>query len=122
MAVPAAVRAGDRARILDLRGRARREAGRRADRPVRAAMSAAETLREARADDVAGMHRVRPLVRENPLRAAIVAEADYLPYLHDQARGSVIETDGGVRGFAIGGRRDGNGWALACQRGGGGRG
>ena len=85
-------------------------------------MSATETLREARADDVAGMHRVRLLVRENPLRSAIVAEADYLPYLHDHGRGWVIEVDGGVRAFAIGDRRDGNIWALFVEPGYEGRG
>ena len=69
-------------------------------------------LRRALAADVPAMHRVRLAVRENPLRSAIVTEADYLPYLEQYGRAWVVEQAGDVLAFAIGDRRDGNIWAL----------
>jgi hypothetical protein len=62
------------------------------------------------------MHRVRLAVRENPLRSAIVTEADYLPYLEAHGRGWVIEADGEVAAFAIGDARDGNIWRCSWRR------
>ena len=75
-------------------------------------MSEDAVLRQAHAADVPAMHRVRLAVRENPLRSAIVTEADYAPYLERHGRGWLIEAGGEVRAFAIGDRRDGNIWAL----------
>ena len=85
-------------------------------------MSAPAVLRQAHAADVAAMHRVRLAVRENPLRSAIVTEADYVPYLERHGRGWLVEADGAVQGFAIGDRRDGNIWALFVAPGAEGRG
>ena len=69
-------------------------------------------LRQAHAGDVAAMHRVRLAVRENPLPAGRVSEADYLPYLESHGRGWLVEERGEVVAFAVGDARDGNIWAL----------
>lgn len=68
-------------------------------------------LREARRDDIPGMHRVRLAVTENRLTSG-VSEADYVPAIESAGRGWVVEVDGRVVGFVVGNATDGNIWAL----------
>jgi GNAT superfamily N-acetyltransferase len=70
------------------------------------------SLRQARQEDIAGMHRVRLAVRENVLRSSVITEAHYLPAIKATGRGWVVEVDGRVVGFAIGNAETGNIWAL----------
>ena len=69
-------------------------------------------LRQARREDIAGMHRVRLAVRENRLRSSVITEEHYLPAIESTGRGWVVEVDGQVVGFAIGNADTGNIWAL----------
>ena len=69
-------------------------------------------LRQARREDIAGMHRVRLAVRENVLRSTVITEEHYLPAIEATGRGWVVEVDGCVVGFAIGNADTGNIWAL----------
>jgi GNAT superfamily N-acetyltransferase len=68
-------------------------------------------LREARREDIPGMHSVRTSVRENRLTSRI-SESDYIPAIEIHGKGWVIEDEGEVVGFAVGDARDGNIWAL----------
>jgi hypothetical protein len=70
------------------------------------------TLRQAKREDVPGMHRVRMAVRENRLRTSVVAEEHYVPAIETVGRGWVVEVDGTIVGFAIGNGETGNIWAL----------
>jgi GNAT superfamily N-acetyltransferase len=69
-------------------------------------------LREARAGDIAGMHRVRLAVRENRLTSSVITEADYVAMIEEHGRGWVVEEAHEIVGFAVGDARDGNIWAL----------
>jgi GNAT superfamily N-acetyltransferase len=69
-------------------------------------------LRQAVAADIAGMHRVRMAVKENPLASTVVTEADYAPAIEKTGRGWVVEIDGQVVAFAVGNKTNGNIWAL----------
>ena len=70
------------------------------------------TLRQARREDIAGMHRVRMSVRENRLRTSVITEAHYIPAIEAIGRGWVVEIGGKIVGFAIGNGETGNIWAL----------
>jgi GNAT superfamily N-acetyltransferase len=70
------------------------------------------TLRQARREDIAAMHRVRMAVRENRLRTSVVTEEHYIPAIETVGRGWVVEVDGMIVGFAIGNGETGNIWAL----------
>jgi GNAT superfamily N-acetyltransferase len=74
-------------------------------------------LRQAERQDIRGMHRVRMAVRENRLRSAIVAEADYIPQIEVTGRGWVIEMEREIVSFAVGNATDGNIWALFVEPG-----
>jgi GNAT superfamily N-acetyltransferase len=69
------------------------------------------TLRQARVEDIAAMHRVRLAVKENRLRR-VITENDYVPTLSGAGRGWVVESQGEIVGFAIGDKTSGNVWAL----------
>jgi len=69
-------------------------------------------LRQARAQDVPAIHRVRMSVRENRLVSTVVTEADTLAAIEDTGRGWVIEDAGEIVAFAIGHAGTGNIWAL----------
>jgi GNAT superfamily N-acetyltransferase len=68
-------------------------------------------LRQARRDDIGGMHRVRLAVRENALTSAIT-ERDYIPAIESTGRGWVIHCGGQIVAFAVGNSHTGNIWAL----------
>jgi ribosomal protein S18 acetylase RimI-like enzyme len=70
------------------------------------------TLRQATAEDVPGIQRVRRRVRENRLVTAVIRDEDVLQAIEDTGRGWVVDSDGEVVGFAIGNARTGNIWAL----------
>lgn len=72
----------------------------------------AATLRPARREDIAAMHRVRLAVRENRLTSSAIGEADYVPQIEETGRGWVVEDGGEVVGFAVGNAATGNIWAL----------
>lgn len=69
-------------------------------------------LRQARRDDIAGMHRVRLAVRENRLISTVITERDYIPAIESTGRGWVVESGGQVVAFAVGNSATGNIWAL----------
>lgn len=69
-------------------------------------------LREATRDDIAGMHRVRVLVRENRLSdPARITTEDYRAAIEELGRGWVSVVDEQIVGFAIA-YRNGEIWAL----------
>lgn len=72
----------------------------------------ADTLRQARREDVPAIHRVRMSVRENRLVSTVITEADTLRAIEVTGRGWVVEAQGQVVGFAIGSAATGNVWAL----------
>lgn len=69
-------------------------------------------LRQARREDIGGIHRVRLSVRENRLVSTVITEADTLRAIEILGRGWVIEDQGEIVAFAIGNARTGNIWAL----------
>ncbi|MBN1237265.1 MAG: GNAT family N-acetyltransferase [Gammaproteobacteria bacterium] len=69
-------------------------------------------LRQARRDDIAGMHRVRLSVAENRLIALVITESDYVAAIEQTGRGWVVEDQGEIAAFAIGNAATGNIWAL----------
>src|SRR5262245_49768815 len=69
-------------------------------------------LRQAVANDVAGMQRVRRAVRENRLVSTVIRDEDVLEAIERTGRGWVVEAEGEVVGFAIGNGTNGNIWAL----------
>lgn len=70
------------------------------------------TLRQAIAEDIPGIQRVRRRVRENRLVTTVIRDEDVLEAIEDTGRGWVVDADGEVVGFAIGNARTGNIWAL----------
>ena len=70
------------------------------------------TLRQARREDVAAMHRVRLAVRENRLRSGAIDHAEYVREIGETGRGWVVEEAGEVVAFAVGNAKTGNIWAL----------
>lgn len=69
-------------------------------------------LRQATITDIAAMHHARLSVRENRLVFSVVTESDYREHLERLGRGSVVEIEGMIIGFAIANATDGNVWAL----------
>lgn len=80
---------------------------------MRAAPSAAVTIRRAELADIPGMHQVRMAVRENRLTDPLrVQPRDYEPRLTEHGRGLVAERDGRIVGFAVGDLTQQSVWAL----------
>lgn len=69
-------------------------------------------LRQARREDIAGMHKVRMSVRENRLISTTLGEGDYVAAIETRGRGWVVDKDGEVVAFAVGDSHDGSVWAL----------
>lgn len=70
-------------------------------------------VREARASDIAEMHRIRLSVRENALTDRIsVQPQHYEVMLKVRGRGWVAEIDGQIVGFAVADAIAGTVWAL----------
>jgi GNAT superfamily N-acetyltransferase len=70
-------------------------------------------IREAREDDIPGMHRVRTSVAENMLsHPGRISAGDYYEYLFEKGKGWVCEEDNDIIGFAIVDRKGANVWAL----------
>lgn len=69
-------------------------------------------LRQARRDDISGMHRVRMAVRENRLLSGAITEDEYRAIIEDTGRGWVIDLDGNIVAFAAGDLPTANVWAL----------
>lgn len=80
------------------------------------------TLRPARREDIAAMHRVRMSVRENRLVSMSLSEADYVVAIEQTGRGWVIELAGTIVAFAVGDAHTGSIWALFVEPGHEGRG
>ncbi|HEY0940395.1 MAG TPA: GNAT family N-acetyltransferase [Steroidobacter sp.] len=74
-------------------------------------------IRQARAADVAAMHRVRLSVQENRLVSTQLTERDYLVAIEATGRGWVLELAGNVVAFAIGNAANGSIWALFVEPG-----
>lgn len=75
------------------------------------------TLRPARREDIAAMHRVRMSVRENRLVSMSLSEADYIAAIEQTGRGWVIESAGTIVAFAVGDAHTGSIWALFVEPG-----
>jgi GNAT superfamily N-acetyltransferase len=69
-------------------------------------------LRQARREDIGGMHRVRLAVRENRLTSTVITERDYIPAIESTGRGWVIDCGRRIVAFAVGNSQTGNIWAL----------
>jgi GNAT superfamily N-acetyltransferase len=69
-------------------------------------------LRQAVANDIASIQRVRRSVRENRLVYAAVSDDDVRKAIEETGRGWVIESRGEVVAFAIGNAVNGNIFAL----------
>lgn len=80
------------------------------------------TLRPARREDIAAMHRVRMSVRENRLVSMSLSEGDYVVAIEQTGRGWVVELAGTVVAFAVGDAHTGSIWALFVDPGHEGRG
>jgi GNAT superfamily N-acetyltransferase len=80
------------------------------------------TLRPARREDIAAMHRVRMSVQENRLVSMSLSEADYVVAIEQTGRGWVIELAGTIVAFAVGDAHTGSIWALFVEPGHEGRG
>lgn len=74
-------------------------------------------VRQARATDAPGMHRVRMSVRENRLTSMQLSERDYLVAIEATGRGWVVEVEGTIVAFAIGNAANGSIWALFVEPG-----
>ena len=69
--------------------------------------------REATADDIKEIQRIRHAVRENIMSdPSLVTDADCLHYITHRGRGWVCEADKKIVGFAIADLQDHNIWAL----------
>jgi GNAT superfamily N-acetyltransferase len=79
-------------------------------------------LRQARRDDIAGMHKVRMSVQENWLVSTTLTQDDYIQAIEATGRGWVIELHGTVLAFAVGDASSGSIWALFVEPGHEGRG
>jgi GNAT superfamily N-acetyltransferase len=75
-------------------------------------LQASYTLRQAAANDVAGMQRVRHAVRENRLVSTSISDEDVRTAIEQTGRGWVIEADSEVVAFAIANATNANVWAL----------
>ena len=71
-----------------------------------------DLLRQAVANDIADIQRVRRLVRENRLVSTVISDEDVLEAIERTGRGWVVEADGEIVAFAIGNATNGNIWAL----------
>lgn len=69
-------------------------------------------LRQARREDIPGMHRVRRAVRENKLTSDAIREEHYVPEIEITGRGWVVTDADEVVAFAVGNRDTGSVWAL----------
>jgi GNAT superfamily N-acetyltransferase len=69
-------------------------------------------LRRATRADIAAMHRVRLVVRENRLTSGAIGESDYIGEIETTGRGWVIVDEQEIVAFAVGNRETGNIWAL----------
>ena len=69
-------------------------------------------LRQARIEDIDGMHRVRLAVRENRLASSAIRHEHYVPEITVTGRGWVITEAEVVVAFAVGNREQSNIWAL----------
>lgn len=69
-------------------------------------------LRQAHADDIPALWRVRHAVTENTLAPGRLDDEDVRRELEDSGRGWLVEVDGEVVAFAIGNAQTGNVWAL----------
>ena len=69
-------------------------------------------LRQAMANDVASIQRVRHAVRENRLVSTRISDEDVRIAIEQTGRGWVIESDNEVVAFAIANATNGNIWAL----------
>lgn len=73
---------------------------------------ARNALRQARANDVASMQRLRHAVRENRLVSTRISDEDVRIAIEQTGRGWVIESDNEVVAFAVANATNGNIWAL----------
>lgn len=70
-------------------------------------------FREARLTDIKGMQIVRNAVLENKLSdPAVVADADYMPFIDQAGKGWVCEHENAIIGFAFVDVANQNIWAL----------
>ena len=76
-----------------------------------------QLIRQARAADVAAMHRVRMSVQENRLTSTRLSERDYLVAIEATGRGWVLELEGNIVAFAVGNAANGSLWALFVEPG-----
>lgn len=74
-------------------------------------------VRQARAADASGMHRVRLSVQENRLVSLQLTERDYIDAIQTTGRGWVVELAGNIVAFAIGNTENGSIWALFVEPG-----
>jgi len=71
------------------------------------------SIRPARVEDIAALHRIRLAVRENALTdPGRVTEASYIPFLTGRGMGWVAEQGGAPLGFAILDLDEARLWAL----------
>lgn len=76
-----------------------------------------QLIRQARAADAAGMHRVRMSVQENRLVSMKLSEHDYVVAIESTGRGWLVELAGNIVAFAIGDTTNGSIWALFVEPG-----
>jgi GNAT superfamily N-acetyltransferase len=76
-----------------------------------------QLIRQARAADAAGMHRVRMSVQENRLVSTKLTERDYVVAIESTGRGWLVELAGNIVAFAIGDTTNGSIWALFVEPG-----
>lgn len=69
-------------------------------------------LRQAIAEDIPGIQRIRRSVRENRLVSMVITDEDVRAAIEDSGRGWVVVSDGEIVAFAIGNATNGNIWAL----------
>ena len=75
-------------------------------------------ISEAIPTDIADMHRIRMMVKENRLSDATKIKAsNYAEMITTRGRGWVYRISGTIRGFAIVDMSDGNVWALFVEPG-----
>ena len=73
-------------------------------------------FREATADDIAQIQRVRHSVKENVLSdPGLVPDADVFDYISNRGKGWVCEEDETIVGFSIADVKGNNIWALFIQ-------
>lgn len=76
-----------------------------------------QLIRQARAADASGMHRVRMSVQENRLVSMQLSERDYVVAIEATGRGWVVEVEENIVAFAIGNATNGSIWALFVEPG-----